>query len=578
MSILADIDTSVNNYLSGDIDNPLLKKVIEDEITFSNNLETIFNKYFSDVVESANYNDKLNNLSNLIKNVSYDTRNILRTYICNTFIELSSDQHMFLIISINDNIKNIFELFSNDPSIIDILKYIVSGISIGINKEEYVIKCIDACSLINKKISTQIVIEYIHNNGVNLITNDKLLIYFINYIVSNNFIVNESNLYYTFINLITIKLSSIKEKIDKMSLDTMDVAFEIYKLGKIVIDSNLKYNQIDIKKLLLTDAQNEYIVKAIHTCILNNNINQAKALLAIVYYIPLYNMDKFVKYYNKSLVLRINMSDTLAIEYNMWNINNQYDTITTGCAFLSYNQNINNIKYSNIINNELTKIQIKNSKVNMKNVTVKLVTQNEHTQFESIVHHPKIKEYLDGLNRYFMVKSYLQNIQHNMEKSNIKIRTSMGSISCSLIFGSILLHLNDKDMDISELSNLLKINEIEITKRIKSLIKYNIVVKINSSYKYTPPYGDIECEIIDINDDIETNNVNIEKFTDIIMTTDSRIIKEVKPNKMNKMELERRVQEFLGTSYVRNIFYDRLESLKKRYYIKETDSIIEYVV
>ena len=67
-------------------------------------------------------------------------------------------------------------------------------------------------------------------------------------------------------------------------------------------------------------------------------------------------------------------------------------------------------------------------------------------------------------------------------------------------------------------------------------------------------------------------------FTDVILTMDSRIMKEVKPNKMHKLELERRVQEFMKDSYVRNIFYQRLESLKSRYYIEENDSIVEYSV
>ena len=96
ISIIENIDRSLNDYLDDKIKNPLLQKVIEEEITSSNNLVTIFKNYLSDIVESANYNDKLNNLSKLIKNVSNDTRNILKTVICNSFIELSSDQHMFL--------------------------------------------------------------------------------------------------------------------------------------------------------------------------------------------------------------------------------------------------------------------------------------------------------------------------------------------------------------------------------------------------------------------------------------------------------------------------------------------------
>ena len=44
------------------------------------------------------------------------------------------------------------------------------------------------------------------------------------------------------------------------------------------------------------------------------------------------------------------------------------------------------------------------------------------------------------------------------------------------------------------------------------------------------------------------------------------------------MELERRIQEFMGDFYVKNIFHARLDSLKTRFFIKEIDSIIEYIV
>jgi predicted transcriptional regulator len=266
----------------------------------------------------------------------------------------------------------------------------------------------------------------------------------------------------------------------------------------------------------------------------------------------------------------------LSIEHDLWNINDEYNVIMNNNTFLSYNQIINNIKYSNIINIDLTKIRIKDSKLKMNNLNVKLVNQIQNSQFDSIIHHCQIQQYIDGLNKYFKCRSLLQNINHDMEKSKIKIKTPMGYINCSLIFGSILLHLNDTEMTISQLSNILKINEDEVTKRINSLIKYNIVLKNNQTYKYSPPYGDVDCELIE--EDKEDNIVVIEKFTDIIMTIQSRIIKEVKPNKMNIMELERRVQEFIGDSYVKNIFYDCVDSLKKRFYIKEIDSIIEYIV
>lgn len=46
MSILENIDVSIDSYLNGSIKNPLLKKVIEEEITSSNNLKKIFKTFF----------------------------------------------------------------------------------------------------------------------------------------------------------------------------------------------------------------------------------------------------------------------------------------------------------------------------------------------------------------------------------------------------------------------------------------------------------------------------------------------------------------------------------------------------
>lgn len=571
MSILSNIDESVTKYLNGEIKNPLLKKVIEDDITCSSGLYNVFKTYLSDIVDTANFNDKLDNLSILIKNVSNDTRNILKTVICNSFIELSSDQHMFLIISMNNNIKNIFELLADDPAIIQILKYIVSGLALGVNNDEYVIKCIEVCLLINKNISNAIVEEYININSANLLTNNKLLAFIINYIDKTKF-----NIITDIFNLIKIKVNTIKEQLDTLSLTNMDFAFEIYKLGQIVIESKIGYNMYVNNLLHLKDEQIEYIVKAIHTCIINNNAEQAQTLLAVIFYLSSENTNVFIKYYNKSLSLRLNNPDITTTEYNLWNINNDYLTIINDSKFLPYVQVINNIKYTHIINSDLEKIRIKNSDIKMKKVKV-LLTDNAESNdiFLNIVHHNTIQEYINGVDKYISVRSTLQTIKHNMESSNIKIKTPMGTISCSLIFGSILLHLNDSDMTTSELSSKLKISEDEITKRISSLIKYNIVINLNNKYKYVPPFGDVECKLID---DTIIEPVIIERFSDLELTTESKIMKEVKPNKMNKMELERRVQEFLGASYVRKIFFDRLESLKKRYYVKEVDSIIEYIV
>jgi hypothetical protein len=138
------------------------------------------------------------------------------------------------------------------------------------------------------------------------------------------------------------------------------------------------------------------------------------------------------------------------------------------------------------------------------------------------------------------------------------------------------MHLYDGNKTVEQLSELMNVKINEIEQRIKIVMFYNIVIKSNLEYQYVEPYGNVDCD-----DSIpETNNINLEynKFTDVIMTTESRIVKEVKSGKILKMELERKIQEFLGSAYTRTIFYSQLESLKKRYYIEEKDDCIEYVI
>ena len=136
--------------------------------------------------------------------------------------------------------------------------------------------------------------------------------------------------------------------------------------------------------------------------------------------------------------------------------------------------------------------------------------------------------------------------------------------------------MKDEDKTFAELAGIMKLKEDEIKKRLNILIYNNIVVDIGK-YKYVEPYGSIDCEdsLPMIKNNTDTEYI---KFTDIIMTIESRIMKYVKPEKINKIELERKIQEFLGTSYCRNIYYNQLDSLKKRYYIEEIDDMIQYIV
>ena len=72
-------------------------------------------------------------------------------------------------------------------------------------------------------------------------------------------------------------IDMVKIKINTYKLDNMDMAFEIYKLGKFICHINITYNSYTaLPKITLTDQQLEYIVKSIHTSLINNNTQQAK--------------------------------------------------------------------------------------------------------------------------------------------------------------------------------------------------------------------------------------------------------------------------------------------------------------
>jgi len=573
------LNTKIKNYLHGEIENPILKKVIEEEFIYSDNIESIIQTYFSELIKSEKYDENLNYLSVLIKNVSKDNYNFLREIICTSFIKLNPDEQIFIIINMNDNNKNMFEMINDDKNTQQLLKYLLSGLSIGIN-DQYIIKCVESCKIINKSIANLMVMEYINNNTLDIVSNNKLLAYFIKHMHEENY--NNDNLK----PLIIIKFESIQSNLNMLSLNNMEFAFEIYNIGKLLIESNISNNKhySYYPEMKFTNEQLEYIIKSIHTCIINKNIPQAQAILAIIYIMDNIQKKKFIDYYNKFLLLRIqsiNMDDILSTEYNLWNINNQYNIIMNLSSLVEYKRIINNIKYSSIINNDLDKIKIKNSTIEMNKLKIKLENEID-VNFQEMKHHPDILQYITNLNKYFEVRTPLQTIKHSMDKSKITFKTNMGTITCSLMTGSILLYLKDQSLTISELVNKTNISESEIRNKIDTLCMNDIVVcnEDGITYKYIEPFGDVDC----FHNNWSNFKIKLEKdmvmnkFTDIIMTTESRIIKEVKICKMNIMELERRVQEYMGESYLRNIFYQRVESLKKRFLIDETDSIVEYQV
>lgn len=567
----------VKRYLNNEIKNPILLKVVEEDIIYNNTISNILKDYFSDAINQNNYDNKFNSLNTLIKNVSIDNYNYLREQITNTFVNLDVDQQILLIVNITPITENIFGIMNNNTTTSNILKNILSGLCVGVN-DEYIIKCIKSCKTINKNIADSIVIEYIQNNGCDIVMNDNLLTYFLKYISESKI-----NVYDNIFSVINVKLSSIMSHLTTIPLINMDFGYEIFKLGKVIIDSNLKFRKdyywsLDI--ILLSDEQLEYIAKVVHTCIVNKNISQAQTIHAIIYYMSDNQISKYMKYYNKYLQSRIKSLDNQSIiydEYAIWNINNEYKNIINQCNITEYKQYINNIKNGILINNDMQKVRIKNSKIAMNKITVKLDSILSNN-IENVKHHPIIDEYLNNLNRYIDIRAPLQNLEYSSVESIIKFKTNMGSIKCSLAIGSCLLYLKDSSMSINDLSLLSNIPNDKVQNIIDTLYFNNLVINENDSiFKYVEPFGDVDCSKI-ITKSKETEDIVVNTFSDIIITMDSRIMKEVKPQKMNIMELERRIVEFMGNSYVRNIFYQRIASLKKRYYIKEIDSIIEYNV
>lgn len=583
MSILPDLDSRITEIINGQITNPILKRVICEEITCCNNLKNIFKEYFTNVVLVGNDGDILNHLAVMLDDLTENVSNIIKKELILSFIDLTSDEQIFLIINLSDSTKKIFSALQDDPTIYQILKHLLSSLSLGNLNHEYFIKFISSCDILNKNIAIQIIEDIINNNIIEIINNDKILGYLHKYYTDNYNLLNY-NISQKYNELFLLKLDTVKLKINEMKLDTMDLAFEIYKLGCLICDNNIPYisSPLDLtNKITFSDIQLEYIVKSIHTCFINNNIIQSQKILAIIYYLNDDNFKKFMEYYNDWLIIRIKTSthDIISQEYSVWNINKEYYQITKMNIFNNYKRIINNIKYSNIINNDLSTIKFTNESSNtftkLNNVNVKLVLS---VVSEPVEYHNNIKLYINNIAKYINKRTELQKIIHDTKLSKITISTNNGTIKCPLIMGSILFYLNDSNKTIKELSELMKIKESEIEERIKILMFYNVVILIpDNQYKYIEPYGTIDCEdALPISS--KPTEIKYVKFTDIIMTVESRIMKEVKSRKRNKMELEQTIQEFLGSEYSRSIYYNQLESLKKRFYIEEKGDYIEYII
>ena len=102
----------IENIIDGKIDNPILKRVIYEDIIFSNNLKNIFKQYFSNIVSNNSNTDYLLNIASLLDNLDNDTKLIVNKQITEAFIELNIDEQMSLILNLNESSKKIFISFT----------------------------------------------------------------------------------------------------------------------------------------------------------------------------------------------------------------------------------------------------------------------------------------------------------------------------------------------------------------------------------------------------------------------------------------------------------------------------------
>ena len=107
-AILSNINEKVKSYLEGEIKNPILKKVVSEELLHCNTLQTIIKEYFSEkvVVDVS----KLQNLTNLILKIVPENLKDIITTLGKSFVELSIDEQLYIILNIDENNVSFFKI------------------------------------------------------------------------------------------------------------------------------------------------------------------------------------------------------------------------------------------------------------------------------------------------------------------------------------------------------------------------------------------------------------------------------------------------------------------------------------
>jgi len=124
-AILSNINEKVKSYLEGEIKNPILKKVVSEELQRCSSLQTIIKEYFSEkiVVDVS----KLQNLTNLILKIAPENLKDTITTLGKSFVDLSIDEQLYIILNINENNVSFFKILYANTTIGNILKHLISS-------------------------------------------------------------------------------------------------------------------------------------------------------------------------------------------------------------------------------------------------------------------------------------------------------------------------------------------------------------------------------------------------------------------------------------------------------------------
>lgn len=107
LSILPSINKSVKDLLNDQINNPILKRVIYEDIIYSGDLKNIFKEYFSNLVliNPEHIENNIKNVVTLLDNVKEDVKPYVNKQLTLGFVNLSPDEQLHLILNMTESFK-----------------------------------------------------------------------------------------------------------------------------------------------------------------------------------------------------------------------------------------------------------------------------------------------------------------------------------------------------------------------------------------------------------------------------------------------------------------------------------------